>query len=429
MSEPTDKRAVFQYRGYIHFQIARFLAVIAAEMLSVAVGWQLYEITHRPLDLGLAGLAQFLPAVLLFLVAGHAADVMSRKHIVAATFIGNAICATALLLATIKGLTSPHPIYVVLVVIGVMRAFFGPAQQSFLPLLVPEEHFPTAVAWGSSIFNTASILGPTIGGIVYAWTGGPKTVYAAAVIAFICSAVLILGAKVVRPQVVRATTSLENVFAGFRYVWNTKVVLGATSLDLFAVLLGGAVALLPVYAREILNAGPWALGVLRAAPGVGAVAMALTLAHFPLKRHAGAAMLLGVSAFGVFTIIFGFSRNIVLSVAALILLGASDMVSVIVRITMIQLSTPDSMRGRVSAVNSIFVGASNEFGQFESGITAQWFGTVPAVVFGGIGTIIVAALWAWRFPMLRKIDELAAMKPNVIPASAESAQSATAQQS
>jgi MFS family permease len=272
--------------------------------------------------------------------------------------------------------------------------------------MVPQEHFPNAVAWGSSIFQGAMILGPVAGGLLYGFTGSPTAVYASAAAAYLMGLALISAIRVKLAQRPRGAAGLGVVLEGLRYIWREKLVLGAISLDLFAVLLGGAVALLPIYARDILKVGAAGLGILRSGPGIGAVTMAIVVAHWPLKRHAGAAMLWCVAGFGVFTVVFGLSRNIALSMAALILVGACDMVSVIVRHTMVQLATPDEMRGRVSAVNMIFIGASNEVGQFESGLTAQWFGTVPAVVIGGIGTLVVVAFWAWLFPALRQVNAL-----------------------
>lgn len=376
-------------------------------MQSVAVGWQVYEITKRPLDLGLVGLAQFLPGIVLFLAGGHAADRFPRKSIILICNTGFAICSALLFTFSSIGMQTVRPIYAVLTLIGVLRAFNGPASQAFLPLLVPEEHFPNAVAWGSTFFQAATIFGPTIGGILYGWSGAARVVYGVAVLSFLASLSLLTTVSAVTPQRPRGNASLDTVLDGFRFLWKTKLVLGAISLDLFAVLLGGAVALLPVYAREILYVGPWGLGIMRAAPGAGAILMAVLVAHWPLKKNAGATMLWCVAGFGLFTIVFGLSRNVVLSLASLFLLGACDMVSVIVRGTMVQLATPDEMRGRVSAVNMMFIGASNEFGQFESGITAQWFGTVPAVVLGGAGTLLVVGAWSWLFPELRRVNQLA----------------------
>ncbi len=403
----SSSRVAFQYPSFRNYQFGRFLAVGASEMQSVAVGWQVYDITKRPLDLGLVGLAQFLPGILLFLAGGHAADRFPRKNILLTCNAGFAVCSALLFTFSSLGMRTVHPIYAVLTLIGVLRAFNGPASQAFLPLLVPEEHFPNAVAWGSTFFQAATIFGPTIGGILYGWSGVARVVYGIAVLSFIASLALFANVRVAAPQRPRGNASLDTVLDGFRFLWKTKLVLGAISLDLFAVLLGGAVALLPVYAREILRVGPWGLGIMRAAPGVGAILMAVLVAHWPLKKNAGATMLWCVAGFGLFTVVFGLSRNLVLSLASLFLLGACDMVSVIVRGTMVQLATPDAMRGRVSAVNMMFIGASNEFGQFESGITAQWFGTVPAVVLGGVGTLLVVGAWSWLFPELRRVNELA----------------------
>lgn len=385
---------------------ARFLSVVSSEMISVAVGWQIYGLTHRPLDLGLVGLAQFAPGVLLFLVAGHTADRHSRQAIIRTCFAAFALCAAGLLFFTLHGVASVWPIYAVLLANGTVRAFSGPAGQAFLPQLVKAEHFPNAVTWGSSFFQTATILGPVAGGLIYGFTGSPVPVYALAVLAYAAGGVLVSAIRIHVVTRARAETDSGMVLDGLRYIWRQKLILGCISLDLFAVLLGGAVALLPVYASEILHTGPNGLGILRAAPGVGAVVVAILLAHYPLSRRAGAAMLYCVAGFGVFTIVFGVSHNIALSLVALILTGAFDMVSVIVRSTLVQLTTPDEMRGRVSAVNMLFIGASNELGQFESGITAQWFGAVPAVMLGGVGTIAIVLAWNWLFPSLRGVDKL-----------------------
>ena len=399
-------RVAFTYPDFVLYQLARFLVVSSMEMQSVAVGWQVYELTRRPLDLGLVGLAQFLPGILLFLVSGHAADRFERRRLILICQIAFAICSTLLLTITVRGPHSVYPIYVVLVLLGVVRSFNGPAGQAFLPQLVAEEHFPNAVAWAATIFQTATIFGPIIGGVVYAASRGPSAVYGAAVVTSLLAAVATSRIHPRRPPAHREPPSLKTVLAGFHYIWHKKLILGSISLDLFAVLLGGAVALLPVYAKEILETGPWGLGLLRGAPGVGAAAMAILLAYRPIRRRAGVTMLWCVAGFGVFTIVFGLSRNLYISLLSLLLLGASDMVSVVIRNTLVQVATPDEMRGRVSAVNMLFIGASNEFGQFESGITAHWFGTVPAVVLGGVGTLIVIASWSWLFPELRHADEL-----------------------
>lgn len=386
---------------------ARFLVTASAEMQAVAVGWQVYGITGRALDLGLVGLAQFLPGVLLFLVSGQTADRVPRQRILQSCYLAFSLVSLLLLGLTLHGLASAWPIYAALVLNGVVRSFNGTASQAFLPAMQPAEYFPNAVAWASSIIQGAMVGGPTIGGLVYGLTGSPAAVYAGSAAASLTGLVLVSCIRVPAAQRPRGAVRLPAVLEGLRYIWREKIVLGAISLDLFAVLLGGAVALLPIYAKEILKVGPSGLGILRSGPGMGAVIMAIIVAHWPMKKHAGAAMLWCVAGFGLFTVVFGLSRNVALSMACLILVGACDMVSVIVRHTLVQLATPDEMRGRVSAVNMVFIGASNEVGQFESGITAQWFGTVPAVVLGGIGTLLVVATWASLFPALRKAGTLA----------------------
>lgn len=414
MPAPDDARAgraAFTHPGFVLFQIARFLIVAAVEMQAVAVGWQVYEITKRPLDLGLVGLAQFLPVIVLFPISGHASDRFPRRAVLSACYAGYGVCFALLLALAQRGLHSVNAIYVVLVVLGVVRSFNSTASRAILPHLVPEKHFPNAVAWNASIFQAATILGPSFGGILYAVSHGPSAVYAVALLTAIgatISSFLIRPEVKARPRESSSSKSMtfKTVFAGLHFIWTRKLILGAISLDLFAVLLGGAVALLPVYAREILHTGPWGLGLLRTAPGVGAALMAILLAHRPLRGPSGITLLWAVGGFGIFTIVFGFSRSLTLSLIALLLAGASDMISVIIRATLTQLATPDEMRGRVTAVDMIFIGTSNEFGQFESGVTAQWFGTVPAVILGGVGTLVVIALWAWLFPELRHAGEL-----------------------
>jgi MFS family permease len=399
-------RAAFSYPGFLVFQLARFFVVLATEMQSVAVGWQVYEITKRPLDLGYVGLAQFLPGIVLFLVSGHVADRYRRTKVVFFCFLGYTVCSTLLFLVAIHGTISVYPIYLILVGLGAVRSFSAPVSRAILPQLVAEKDFPNAVAWASTTFQCATILGPSLGGVVYAATRGPATVYAMGMIAGLLATLGTLRIPTTSAPRKREPINARTVLAGFRYIWKEKIIFGSISLDLFAVLLGGAVALLPVYAREILNTGPWGLGILRTAPGVGAAFMAVYLAHRPLRRGVGKTMLWCVAGFGACTILFGVSHSLILSLAALILVGATDMVSVIVRATLVQIATPDEMRGRVNAVDMVFIGASNELGQFESGLTAHWFGTVPAVVLGGIGTILVTGLWAWMFPAVRKADRL-----------------------
>src|SRR5882762_3249232 len=388
------------------YQIARFFIVAALEMQSVAVGWQVYEITHRALDLGLVGLAQFLPGVVLFLVAGHAADRRDRRWLLLICYFGFILCSGLLLAITLRDMRSVHLIYGVLLLLGIVRCFNWPARRALLPQLVPVEYFSKAVAWNASTLQAAFILGPSVGGVLYAIFRGPSVVYGASLIASLIALAATLRIHSKSQARPAEEMSLITDLAGFRYVWREKVVLGSISLDMFAVLLGGAGALLPVYASDILNAGPWGLGLLRSAPGIGAAIMALFLAKRPIQRRAGAVMLWCVAGFGVFTILFGVSRSLVLSMVALLLVGATDMVSVIIRATLVQIATPDEMRGRVNAVDMLFIGASNELGEFESGLTAHWFGTVPAVVLGGVGTLAVIALWAWLFPELRNADQL-----------------------
>jgi MFS family permease len=414
MAEPGNPsragRVAFTHPDFALYQLGRFFIVLGLEMQSVAVGWQIYEITKRPLDLGLVGLAQFTPGILLFLVSGHAADHLDRRKLLIACYAGFSVCSGLLLFTALRGMRSVYPIYAVVVLIGIVRSFNSPVSRALLPQIVPEEHFPNAVAWNGSVNQGGTILGPSIGGLVYALARGPSAVYTLAMLAgvgaIISTAQINLRSKA-RP---REQFSLKTVLAGLHYILKHKIVLGSISLDLFAVLLGGAVALLPVYAREILRTGPWGLGLLRSAPAIGAGSMAILIAHRPLRNRVGATMLWCVAGFGVFTILFGISRSLILSMLALLCVGAMDMVSVVVRGTLVQLATPDEMRGRVNAVDMIFIGASNEVGQFESGLTAQWFGAVPAVVLGGVGTLVITALWAWNFPELRRVDQITSVE-------------------
>jgi MFS family permease len=398
-------RVAFRYPSFLLFQLGRFFIVLAGEMQSVAVGWQVYEITKRPLDLGLVGLAQFLPSIFLFLVAGHVADRFDRRRVLVTCYLGSAVCAGSLLVLTLGGVHNVYPIYAVLVLLGVIRCFNGPVSRSLLPQIVPEKDFVNAVAWASTIFQCAVVFGPSLGGIVYAGFRGPAAVYA---LCFIGACAAALSTTQIKLQSLSRTpepVTWKTTLAGLHYIWREKLILGAISLDLFGVFLGGSIALLPVFAREILETGPWGLGILRSAPAAGAACMAIFIAHKPLGRRAGSTMLWCVAGFGVATILFGLSRSLALSLLALFLVGATDMVSVIVRQMFIQVGTPDEMRGRVNAVDMIFIGTSNELGQFESGLSAQWFGAVPAVVLGGLGTLLVTGLWAWSFPELRRAGE------------------------
>jgi MFS family permease len=398
--------AAFRHVDFLLYQVERFSIVAALEMQSVAVGWQVYEITRRPLDLGYVGLAQFLPNVFLFLLAGHTADRFNRKKVLLICNLAFAACSALLIEITRVGIHDARPIYGVLVLLGIARAFNSPAGRALLPALVPIEVFPNAVAWNSTAYQTAAILGPAIGGLLYALFGGPAGVYATSVVAGLIATVALSRVQVRPVEREKEEVSVRTVLAGLHYIWTHKIILGSISLDLFAVLLGGAVALLPVYAREILHTGPWGLGLLRAAPGTGAAFMAVLLAYQPLRKRVGKVMLFCVAGFGGFTIVFGISHSLVLSLISLVLVGACDMVSVVIRGTLVQIATPDAVRGRVNAVDMIFIGASNELGEFESGVTAHWFGTVAAVILGGVGTLLVVGLWAWMFPELREVERL-----------------------
>jgi MFS family permease len=402
---PVAPRAALAHRDFRLYLSSQFLANLGAPMLGVAVGWQVYSVTHRTLDLGYVGLAGFVPAFVFSPLAGHLADRVDRARIVAACNLALAACALALFAIAWRGM-GVAPIYAVLFCAGVAHSFSGPAGQALVPGIVPPEHFPNAVTWGATFWQVSSIVGPALGGILYGACGGAAWVYAT------CAALLALASLLslaIRPrpvQVAAEDVSWRSILAGLRYVRAHRVILGSVSLDLFAVLLGGATALLPVYASDILHVGPWGLGVLRSAPAVGATATAMALAYWPLTRRAGPTMLACVAIFGVATIVFGLSRSFGLSAAALLVLGASDMVSVVVRSTVVQLRTPHAMRGRVSAVNMMFIVSSSELGEFESGLTAAWLGAVPAVVLGGVGTLAVVAIYALLFSELRRVDRL-----------------------
>ncbi|MCX8999257.1 MFS transporter [Rhizobiaceae bacterium BDR2-2] len=401
-----DRFAAFRHRSYTLFFFSRFLAAFATQIISVAVGWQMYDVTGNALYLGLIGLFQFLPSLLLILVTGTVADRYNRRLIVALCLGLASACAAALFVLTVTGSFSPWPVFAILVVFGVERAFMGPAVQSLGPNLVPPADLPNAVAWNSSSWQAASIIGPVAGGLLYGI--GPTVAYGTAFLFMALGAVLVIAIPKPAARTAPRAVSMETILAGFRFIASEKVVLGAISLDLFAVLLGGAVALMPIFARDVLTLGPWGLGLLRAAPGIGAIAVALFLAAYPIRHHAGVVMFFGVALFGVSTVVFGLSETAWISIAALILMGASDMLSVYVRETLLALWTPDEVRGRVNAVNMVFVGASNELGEFRAGTMAHAIGAVHAVIVGGIGTVAVAAIWAGMFPKLRRIDNLEA---------------------
>jgi MFS family permease len=398
--------SVLRYRDYAVYAVARFCASLAWEMLSVAVGWQVYQLTRNPLYLGFLGLAQFLPFVLLVLPAGHVADRADRRLILVAAYSIQGVCAFGLLLFTLMGATQVWPVFVAMTLFGVARAFSMPASQSMTPNLVPPEAFPKAVAFNSVLLEIAIIAGPSLGGLLYLL--GPQVVYGVGL-----GMVVLVVALVSSIRPVRAALSSDSpeepvaadLLGGLRFVLHRPVVLGAISLDLFAVLFGGATALLPAFASDILQIGPVGLGTLRTAPGIGAAIVAITVGIIPLERQVGRWMFGGVALFGLSTIVFGLSKSFWVSLVALVLLGAGDMISVFIRGIVVQLETPDAIRGRVSAVNSMFIGASNQLGEFESGVTARWFGIMPAVVYGGIATLVVVAAYVRLFPQLRKMDQ------------------------
>lgn len=391
-----------RHRNFTLFLVARVIATLAIQMQSVAVAWQVYAITNDPLDLGLIGLAQFLPFIVLVLPAGQIADRYDRKFILATCYIVDVVCALLLLGFTVYGLSTAWPVFLVLVLFGAARAFAMPTSQAITPNLVPREIFGNAVALNSSTFHVATIVGPSLGGLLY--VAGPATVYSVVGTLLVVSVAFMLAVRM--PATIRSTepASWHTVLEGMRFVRSRPVVLGAISLDLFAVLFGGATAMLPVFAKDILATGPEGLGLLRTAPAIGAAATAAVLAFYPITRSVGRWMFGGVALFGIAIITFGLSNSFSLSLAALITLGAGDMVSVYIRHILIQLETPDEIRGRVSAVNAVFIGASNELGEFESGVTAVWFGLVPSVVLGGLATIAVTGLWMRLFPTLRTMD-------------------------
>jgi MFS family permease len=399
-----SRNSAFRHRGFLFYWISRFAMSFATQIISVAVGWQVYDLTRDPFDLGIVGLVQFLPSLLLVLITGAVADRYNRRGIMAACCGLEAVVCAGLLVFTWSGTKEVWPIFALLVVFGVARAFMGPAVQSLLPNLVPPQDLSNAIAWNSSSWQIATITGPVAGGLLYGLS--EYAAFGVALVLMIASMALV--AMIPKPvqRISEQAKSLATLFAGFRYVWSQKIVLGAISLDLFAVLLGGATALLPMFASDILHAGPWGLGFLRAAPAVGALAMSIMLARRPLSSNVGRKMLAAVAVFGVATIVFSLSTNIALSAVALLIIGASDTVSVVVRSSLVQLLTPDEMRGRVSAVNSLFIGTSNQLGEFESGMMAAALGPVATGVVGGLGTIVVVLLWMRLFPDLAKVKTL-----------------------
>jgi MFS family permease len=405
----SDKRrfpgmVVFKDRDFLLYSLSRLLSVTAFQMETVAVSWLVYQITHSAFALGLIGLTAFLPPFCLALVTGHVADIFDRRRIIIICNAAYCLLAMGLMIFVWSGAQIVWPVFLIVFGNGVARAFSGPAGQALLPNLVAREHFSHAIAWNSSSFQTATIIGPALGGILYVFGG--MVVFGCAVVLSVFAIITLMAMQPHSREAEGEKASWQRLIAGIGFIKGKPTILGAISLDLFAVLLGGATALMPVYAHDILHTGPWGLGLMRSMPALGAVVVAFFLAYRPLERKAGARMFMGVMLFGLATIGFGLSHNIYLSFGFLFVLGAADMVSVIVRQTLVQVETPDHMRGRVSAVNSVFIGASNELGEFESGMAAGLFGTVPAVVIGGLGTLIVAGLWIRWFPELWRRDRL-----------------------
>ena len=395
--------AAFAYRDFRLLTTSAMLSMVGSQMQAVAVGWQVYAISGKALDLGFVGLLIFAPSALFSLFTGHAADRLDRRRLLIACHVLS--LAASALLWLVAPLRSTPAIFATLFLIGTARAFQGPTAQALLPNVVPLRVFPNAVAWNSTTWQIAVVAGPALGGVVYA-ASGARGVYASAVLLELVTLLVLWRMRAKSQRRAAASSTLRELSAGLRFVWQKPVIFGAISLDLFAVLFGGAVALLPIYARDILRTGPQGLGLLRSAPAVGALLVAVWLAYRPVLTRAGLMMFACVMTFGLATIVFGVSRSLWLSLAALAVSGAADMVSVYIRHSLVQLRTPDAMRGRVAAVNMIFIGASNELGEFESGSVAQWLGTVPAVIIGGVATCLVVLLWMVMFPALRRVDRV-----------------------
>jgi MFS family permease len=403
-SGPLASAPLRDFPAFIRFWWARVAATIGNQMLMVAVGWQMYELTGSAWDLGLVGLLQFMPALALVLVAGHVVDRFHRARILSLCMLGQGLIAIALTLGALRGFASREMLLGVSVLLGTVKAFQMPAQQALSPLLVPQEVLPRALAFSSAGMQGAIIVGPALGGFIF--VAGAQAVYGVCVMAFMLASALIAGVRYDHAPRPGQTMSLDTLLAGVRFVFQRQVVLGAISLDLFAVLLGGAIALLPMFAKDVLHVGPWGLGLLRSAPALGALSLSIALTRWPIRRRAGRVLLGAVALYGLTTLVFALSSIFLVSMAALAIGGAADMVSVVIRQSLVQLDTPDAMRGRVSAVNSVFIGASNQLGEFESGVTAAWLGPIGSVLLGGIGTLVVAALW-WRlFPALARRDAL-----------------------
>ena len=397
--------ATLRRRNPACYALGRLCGTVSAQMLVVGVGWHVYAIAHDPLALGLAGLSAFLPFVALVLVGGHVADHAERRTVVVIAYAIEALCALALLLMSATPLHTVWPIYLLLGVFGATHAFWTPALQAMLPQLVAREEFGGAVALNAMLYQIATVGGPVLGGVLYLI--GPRVVYGTCLLLFATTSIaMYLIRAPTRSVAPPAIGSTRRFLEGLRFVIRNRLVLGVISLDLFAVLFGGVVALLPIYASDVLHSGPVGLGLLRAAPGAGAALAGIALTMRPIRNNAGSWLLGGVAVFGLCMIVFGLTRSFALSCVVLLISGSGDMISVYIRAILVQLATPDEIRGRVSAVNSMFIGASNELGEFESGLTASWFGTVPAVVIGGVLTLACALSWAFLFPPLRRLQHL-----------------------
>lgn len=403
-SAPARADSLFQHRSFVAFWLARTTSSFGFQMLSIAVGWQIYSITGRAWDLGLIGLVQFLPAVLLALPAGHVADQFDRRRVVLFGQLTEWIAIAVLAGLTLAHKTDEMIILGLVFIISVARTLEAPSLQSMLPALVPPAMLARATAANGASMQTASMLGPALGGFLY--VAGPGVVYLTAGLLYLISIVMVSRLRYEHAPPKRTPATFESVFAGVRFIRNRPDVLGVISLDLFAVLLGGATALLPIFAKDILHTGPWGLGLLRGAPAVGGLLVGFWLSRRTLERNVGMTMFAAVAGFGVATLIFALSKELWLSILALFALGGFDMVSVVIRGSLVQLDTPDEMRGRVSAVNSIFINTSNQLGEFESGMLAAWLGAAPAAAVGGIGTLIVVGLWMVWFPGLRRRQRL-----------------------
>ncbi|MEH2528902.1 MULTISPECIES: MFS transporter [unclassified Bradyrhizobium] len=405
LTMPVGARDLLRHAPFLFFLLSRSLSRFSSQIAAVAIGWQIYDITGSAFDLGMVGLVQFLPTALLVFVAGHAADRFERKRVVQLCQLAEAMAALFLAVSTFAGWLTEVQIFIGTFVIGIAGAFESPATAALLPLIAPKGSVQRATAISSGAAQVATIAGPALGGLAYVLA--PSLPYLVIVVFWLAGAVLTGFIHTKKQEPSKAEDAVaDDIFAGVRFIRNNPAILGTISLDLFAVLLGGVTALLPIYARDILQAGPLGLGMLRAAPAVGALLMTAYLAHHTINRHIGLRMFQAVIVFGAATVIFALSQWIWLSVLALAMLGAADTISVVIRFSLVQLSTPDEMRGRVGAVNFLFINASNQLGQFESGVTAALFGAVPAAVLGGVGTIAIALLWMKLFPSLRKVEKL-----------------------